>query len=124
VLLRDLLERVGAIVRRHLRDELRRLPRRDRLEELRSQLLVEILENVRCSLLWSLGYRYSFWHRLAALRDARDRADEIIEAIGLAARRDTPAGILTYAEQRALEIGITVVGGADVVLLEQRPRVL
>ena len=42
----DLLERVGAIVRRHLRDELGGLARRDRLEELGSQLLVEILEDV------------------------------------------------------------------------------
>jgi branched-chain amino acid transport system ATP-binding protein len=78
-----------------------------------------VFENVRCSVLWSLGYRYSFWRRLAALRDARERADEIIEAIGLVARRDTPAGILTYAEQRALEIGITIVGGADVILLDE-----
>ena len=30
-----------------------------------------------------------------------------------------PAGILTYAEQRALEIGITIAGGADVILLDE-----
>ena len=30
-----------------------------------------------------------------------------------------PAGVLTYAEQRALEIGITVAGGADVILLDE-----
>ncbi len=30
-----------------------------------------------------------------------------------------PAGLLTYAEQRALEIGITVAGGADVILLDE-----
>jgi branched-chain amino acid transport system ATP-binding protein len=78
-----------------------------------------VFENVRCSVLWSLGYGYSFWHRLATLRDARERADEIIQAIGLSARRDTPAGVLTYAEQRALEIGITLVGGADVILLDE-----
>ena len=78
-----------------------------------------VFENLRCSVLWSLGYRYSFWHRLAALRDARERADEVLEAIGLTERRDALAGILTYAEQRALEIGITVIGGADVLLLDE-----
>ncbi len=78
-----------------------------------------VFENVRCSVLWSLGYRYSFWHRLAALRDARERADEVIAELGLTARRDTPAGTLTYAEQRALEIGITIIGGADVILLDE-----
>ncbi|MDP1685574.1 MAG: ABC transporter ATP-binding protein, partial [Hydrogenophaga sp.] len=36
-----------------------------------------------------------------------------------AKRRDTPAGILSYAEQRALEIGITIAGGAGVILLDE-----
>ena len=30
-----------------------------------------------------------------------------------------PAGVLTYAEQRALEIGITIAGGASVILLDE-----
>ena len=29
------------------------------------------------------------------------------------------AGVLTYAEQRALEIGITIAGGASVILLDE-----
>ena len=33
--------------------------------------------------------------------------------------RDMPAGVLTYAEQRALEIGITIAGGAEVILLDE-----
>ena len=70
-------------------------------------------------MLWSLGYRYSFWHRLNGLTDARRRADEVLEAIGLASRRERPAGLLSYAEQRALEIGITIAGGADVILLDE-----
>ena len=34
-------------------------------------------------------------------------------------RRARPAGLLTYAEQRALEIGITIAGGAGVILLDE-----
>ena len=34
-------------------------------------------------------------------------------------RRDVLAMNLTYAEQRALEIGLTIAGGADVVLLDE-----
>ena len=30
-----------------------------------------------------------------------------------------PAGVLSYAEQRALEIGVTIGGGADVVMLDE-----
>jgi branched-chain amino acid transport system ATP-binding protein len=80
---------------------------------------LSVFENVRCAVLWSLGYRYAFWRRLERLRDARERADEVLELIGLARRRDVSAGLLTYAEQRALEIGITVAGGADVILLDE-----
>ena len=47
MLLVDLLEGVGAVVWRHLRDEGGGLARRDRLEEFGAQLLVEILEDVR-----------------------------------------------------------------------------
>ena len=78
-----------------------------------------VFDNVRCALLWSLGYRYSFWRRLSALADAGERADEVIQRIGLRRRRDTLASTLSYAEQRALEIGITLAGGAEVVLLDE-----
>ena len=80
---------------------------------------LSVFENLRCAVLWSLGYRYTFWQRLAGLADARLRAEAVMEDIGLARRRDTPAGILTYAEQRALEIGITIASGADVILLDE-----
>jgi branched-chain amino acid transport system ATP-binding protein len=78
-----------------------------------------VFENLRCAVLWSLGHRYVFWRRLEGLADARERAGEILERIGLAPRRDVAAGLLTYAEQRALELGITIAGGADVVLLDE-----
>ncbi|MCW5626559.1 MAG: ATP-binding cassette domain-containing protein, partial [Burkholderiales bacterium] len=78
-----------------------------------------VFENVRCAVLWSLGYRYSFWRRVGALRDAADKSQAIVEQIGLAKRRDTAAGVLSYAEQRALEIGITIAGGADVIMLDE-----
>jgi branched-chain amino acid transport system ATP-binding protein len=78
-----------------------------------------VLENVRCAVLWSLGYRYDLFRRIDRLRDANERAEETLERIHLAARRDTPAGVLTYAEQRALEIGITIAGGAKVLLLDE-----
>ena len=80
---------------------------------------LSVYENVRCALLWSRGYRYSFWQRIGALEDVRARAEEIVGKIGLTARRDRPAGVLSYAEQRALEIGITIAGGAGVILLDE-----
>jgi branched-chain amino acid transport system ATP-binding protein len=80
---------------------------------------LSVFENLRCSVLWSLGHRYSFWRNLNKLKDAEDRAEAILERVGLKRRRDIAAGLLTYAEQRALEIGITIAGGADVILLDE-----
>jgi branched-chain amino acid transport system ATP-binding protein len=76
-------------------------------------------ENLRCSLLWSRGYSYSFWHALGRQRALNEAADLLLEDLNLTARRDLPAGLLSYAEQRALEIGMTIAGGATVVMLDE-----
>ena len=80
---------------------------------------LSVFENIRCAVLWSLGYRYAFWKFLADLRDANDRTDQVLKMIKLDKKRDVLAMNLTYAEQRALEIGITIAGGASVVLLDE-----
>ncbi len=80
---------------------------------------LSVFENIRCAVLWSLGYRYVFWKFLADLHDANDRAEEVLKMIKLDKKRDVEAINLTYAEQRALEIGITIAGGASVVLLDE-----
>ncbi|MFZ8882667.1 MAG: ABC transporter ATP-binding protein [Paracoccaceae bacterium] len=80
---------------------------------------MSVFENVRCALLWSKGYKYSFWHMVGRARDLSEGAEAILEDINLIERRDAPAGMLSYAEQRALEIGITIAGGADVIMLDE-----
>jgi branched-chain amino acid transport system ATP-binding protein len=80
---------------------------------------LSVFESLRCAVLWSLGHRYAFWKFLAGLKDANDRADAVMSQIGLTCRRDEQASRLTYAEQRALEIGVTIAGGAGVVLLDE-----
>jgi branched-chain amino acid transport system ATP-binding protein len=80
---------------------------------------LSVFENIRCAVLWSMGYRYSFWKFLTELHDANDRADQVLEMIKLDKRRDVLAMNLTYAEARALEIGITIAGGSSVILLDE-----
>jgi branched-chain amino acid transport system ATP-binding protein len=80
---------------------------------------LSVFENLRCAVLWSLGYRYAFWRFLSRAHDANERAEQVMRMIHLENRRDVAAMNLTYAEQRALEIGITIAGGADVVLLDE-----
>ena len=80
---------------------------------------LSVYENIRCAVLWSLGYRYSFWRMVEKARDARELTESVLEQINLVSRRDVLAGVLSYAEQRALEIGITIASGADVIMLDE-----
>ncbi|OOG57536.1 MULTISPECIES: ABC transporter ATP-binding protein [Comamonadaceae] len=80
---------------------------------------LSVFENLRCGVLWSLGYKYTFLKFLANLDDANERADALMKMIRLDRKRDVLAINLTYAEQRALEIGVTIAGGANVILLDE-----
>ena len=80
---------------------------------------LSVFENLRCGVLWSLGYKYTFLKFLANLDDANERAEELMRMIHLERKHDVLAMNLTYAEQRALEIGITIAGGANVILLDE-----
>ena len=80
---------------------------------------LSVFENIRCAVLWSRGLRYSFWNFLADLTDANERAEQVLAMIKLDRKRDVLAMNLGYAEQRALEIGITIAGGASVILLDE-----
>ena len=80
---------------------------------------LSVFENLRCGVLWSLGYKYTLFKFLADLDDANEQADKLMEMIKLDKKRDVLAINLTYAEQRALEIGITIDGGAKVILLDE-----
>ncbi|HEY0423825.1 MAG TPA: ABC transporter ATP-binding protein [Rhodopila sp.] len=80
---------------------------------------LSVFENLRCSLLWSRGYRYSFWSPLWRQKALNEAAEALLEDLNLATRHDVLAGLLSYAEQRALEIGMTIAGGASVVLLDE-----
>ena len=78
-----------------------------------------VFENIRCGLLWSHGYRYSFWNLLGRQKALNQAAEQLLERLKLSDRRNLQAGLLSYAEQRALEIGITIAGGAEIILLDE-----
>ncbi|MBO9688136.1 ABC transporter ATP-binding protein [Roseateles chitosanitabidus] len=80
---------------------------------------LSVFENIRCALLWSMGHKYAFWKFLAGMEDVNERVEELLEMIHLDKKRDVPAINLTYAEARALEIGITIAGGSQVILLDE-----
>jgi branched-chain amino acid transport system ATP-binding protein len=80
---------------------------------------LSVFENLRCAVLWSMGERYAFWRFLSDLTAVNERVETLLDNLKLDKRRDQLAGNLTYAEQRVLEIGITIAGGASVILLDE-----
>lgn len=80
---------------------------------------MSVRENVRCGVLWSMGYGYSFWRNIANLREVQDKTARILQDTGLIDQANESAALLAYADQRALEIAITIAGGADVILLDE-----
>lgn len=80
---------------------------------------MSVRENVRCGVLYSLGYGYSFWRNVGNLREVQRKTGEVLERVGLLDKAQMPAALLSYADQRTLEIAITIAGGADLVLLDE-----
>jgi branched-chain amino acid transport system ATP-binding protein len=80
---------------------------------------MNVFENIRCALLWSSGYRYSFWNLLGREKELNENAMHVLEQISLSDKALIPAGELAYAQQRALELGITIASGAEVIMLDE-----
>ena len=78
-----------------------------------------VRENVRCALLHKSGQGHAFWRSVATLQDVKEKTAEVLHQVGLIDKANTPAALLPYADQRTLEIAITIAGGADVVLLDE-----
>ncbi len=77
------------------------------------------LENVRVALQSTFGSGYTFWRSLRAVRPLNGRAEELLEQVGLAESRDTPAAELSYGKKRALEIATTLALEPRVMLLDE-----
>ena len=58
---------------------------------------MSVFENIRCSLLWSRGYKYSFWQMVSKQRKLNEDAERILERIHLQSRRNVLAGFLFAA---------------------------
>lgn len=80
---------------------------------------MSVFENVRCALFWSKGYRYSFWNLLGRQTELNEEAMHVLEQIGLGDKANFPSGELAYAQQRALELGIAIASGAELIMLDE-----
>jgi len=77
------------------------------------------LENVRIALQRKLDVSFHFWRTERLLGVLDDEAMALLEAVGLAGFRDTPAVELAYGRKRALEIATTLALEPEVLLLDE-----
>jgi len=78
-----------------------------------------VAENIRCGMLWAKNYKYSIFKIVNNEKDLTDATKNILTELNLDHCANIPAGLLSYADQRALEIGITIAGGADTIMLDE-----
>jgi branched-chain amino acid transport system ATP-binding protein len=80
---------------------------------------LSVRENVRIALQRHRGQSFDFWRAQRVLEALNARADELIEAVGLAGYEATAAGELPYGRKRALEIATTLALEPDMMLLDE-----
>jgi branched-chain amino acid transport system ATP-binding protein len=78
-----------------------------------------VLENVRIALQSKRGGSFEFWRPVSALAELNTRAEELLEAVGLAGFAETPAVELPYGRKRALEIATTLALDPEMMLLDE-----
>jgi branched-chain amino acid transport system ATP-binding protein len=77
---------------------------------------LSVWDNVRCAVLGAHVSWSAKWFGSSVIdRDTQ----RVIEAIGLPARRNEPASSLSYAELRALDLGLALASGASTLLLDE-----
>ena len=78
-----------------------------------------VAENIRCGMLWSKNLEYSIFRLVDKDNNLNDATNNILEELSLKHCAHIPAGFLSYADQRALEIGITIASGAKTIMLDE-----
>lgn len=79
---------------------------------------LSVHENVRVSG-QAFGSGFNIWRHRNLDKDLIARADAALAAVGLHAKRDRVAKLLSHGEQRALEIAIALVANPKLLLLDE-----
>jgi branched-chain amino acid transport system ATP-binding protein len=80
---------------------------------------MSVLENVRVALQRPLGTAFHFWKPEASLAPLHERAEALLEAVGLAEYRDAHTADLSYGRKRALELATTLALDPELMLLDE-----
>ena len=80
---------------------------------------LSVFDNILSGVRSRYGLRYHFFKKPRQDRNICERVESIIEKVGLTDVQDQPASSLSYGQQRALEIGITLSTEPELILLDE-----
>ncbi len=78
-----------------------------------------VLDNVRVALQRPNNLAHQFWRPLSALEALNERADALLDTVGLTKERNAIAADLSYGRKRVLEIATTLALDPKVLLLDE-----
>jgi branched-chain amino acid transport system ATP-binding protein len=78
-----------------------------------------VFESLRLAGLGRFFRLQPFWRPIGSYRAVAQAADAMLETLGLAHRRDTIAEQLSHGDQRALEVGLSLMTEPRVLLLDE-----
>jgi branched-chain amino acid transport system ATP-binding protein len=78
-----------------------------------------VRDNLCCAVQGDLGGAWKLWQRMDLHQATQAHAHHLLQALGLAAVAESPAAQLSYAQQRALELGMALGPGVQVLLLDE-----
>ena len=80
---------------------------------------LSVFENLRCAMLWQRGLGYACWRFLANMTDVNARTRALVQRLQLQDQANCAARHLSYAQQRALELGMALASDPAVLLLDE-----
>jgi len=80
---------------------------------------LSVFENLRLAAMQRHGVQYTLWRPIDRMGRVREETERLLELLRLQGQRDTAAGALSYSEQRALEIGMTLASDPKMILLDE-----
>ncbi len=80
---------------------------------------LSVFDNILSGVRSRYGLRYHFFKRPDHDRKICEKAEAILEEVGLTDVQGQPASSLSYGQQRALEIGITLSTEPELILLDE-----
>lgn len=78
-----------------------------------------VLENVILAVQGCKGHGFYFWTAATRTTELLDRADQLIDTMGLSTERKSAARTLSYGQQRQLEIAMALASEPKVLLLDE-----